>query len=91
MGWANMASAEGVAMKSLDAMIGYLIVAFAFFAAVPVAQAGMQGNLPAPVQKLPPYPPVVCVASNWATESCESRRPPAQPAAEFLMRLRQRP
>ena len=68
-------------MKSLDAMIRYLILAFAFFAAVPVAQAGMQGNLPAPVQKLPPYPPVVCVAPNWATEPCESRRPPAQPAA----------
>src|SRR5262245_42146230 len=75
-----MASAGGVAMKSLDAMIRNLIV-FAFFAAVSVGQAGMQGILPAPVQKLPPYPPVVCVAPNGATKPCESRHPPAQPAA----------
>jgi hypothetical protein len=34
-----------------------------------------QGNLPKPVQKLPAYPPVVCVAPNWATEPCESRHP----------------
>jgi len=32
-----------------------------------------QGNLPKPVQKLPAYPPVVCVAPNWATEPCEAR------------------
>jgi|SRR5262249_51347222 len=33
-----------------------------------------QGKLPKPVQKLPAYPPVVCVAPNWATESCKERR-----------------
>jgi hypothetical protein len=33
-----------------------------------------QGNLPKPVQKLPAYPPVVCVAPNWATESCQERQ-----------------
>src|SRR5262245_33252975 len=33
-----------------------------------------QGKLPKPVQKLPAYPPVVCVAPNWATESCEARQ-----------------
>src|SRR5262249_16863483 len=33
-----------------------------------------QGRLPKPVQKLPAYPPVVCVAPNWATESCADRR-----------------
>ena len=34
-----------------------------------------QGNLPKPGQKLPAYPPVVCVAPNWATEPCENRQP----------------
>ena len=44
---------------------------------VPVhAEPGMQGNLPTPVQKLPKYPPVACVATNWETESCESRQTP---------------
>jgi hypothetical protein len=35
-----------------------------------------QGKLPKPVQRLPSYPPVVCVAPNWATEPCQDRRPP---------------
>jgi hypothetical protein len=34
-----------------------------------------QGKLPKPVQRLPSYPPVVCVAPNWVTESCEDRQP----------------
>jgi hypothetical protein len=34
-----------------------------------------QGKLPTPVQRLPKYPPVVCVAPNWATEPCENRQP----------------
>src|SRR5215831_4474490 len=34
-----------------------------------------QGKLPKHVQQLPHYPPVVCVAPNWATESCEDRQP----------------
>jgi hypothetical protein len=53
-------------------MIRHLTLALtaALFCNVAHAQ---QGNLPAPVQKLPPYPPVVCVAPNWATEPCEDR------------------
>src|SRR6516225_8814348 len=35
-----------------------------------------QGNMPKPVGKLPPYPPVVCVIPNWTLEPCESRQPP---------------
>src|SRR5262245_17594134 len=62
-------------------MIRYLTLAFALLAAAPAH--AQQGNLPKPVQKLPAYPPVVCVAPNWATEPCESRRPPAQPAARI--------
>ena len=27
------------------------------------------------MQRLPHYPPVVCVAPNWVTESCEDRQP----------------
>jgi hypothetical protein len=38
--------------------------------------AAQQGNLPKPVQKLPAYPPVICVATNWAFESCEDRQTP---------------
>jgi len=34
-----------------------------------------QGKLPKPVQRLPSYPPVVCVAPNWAAEPCEDRQP----------------
>jgi hypothetical protein len=33
-----------------------------------------QGKLPTQVQRLPKYPPVVCVAPNWATEPCENRQ-----------------
>ena len=32
-----------------------------------------QGSMPKPVGKLPAYPPVVCVAPDWAVESCEDR------------------
>jgi hypothetical protein len=32
-----------------------------------------QGNLPRPVQKLPTYPPVVCVTPDWRLEACEDR------------------
>ena len=35
-----------------------------------------QGNLPKPVQKLPAYPPIACVATNWALEWCEDRQTP---------------
>ena len=38
------------------------------------AAHAQQGNLPTPVQKLPAYPPVVCVTPNWMPEPCESRQ-----------------
>jgi hypothetical protein len=48
----------------------------ALFLAMGAAHATeYQGKLPTPVQKLPEYPPVVCVAPNWATEPCENRQP----------------
>jgi hypothetical protein len=31
------------------------------------------------VQKLPAYPPVVCVAPDWKTESCDNRSEPKKP------------
>jgi hypothetical protein len=34
-----------------------------------------QGNIPKPVGKLPPYPPIVCVTPNWTPEPCENRQP----------------
>lgn len=55
-------------------MIRHLTLALALVAAAP-ALAEMQGNLPTPVQKLPAYPPAVCVAPNWATVPCASRAP----------------
>ena len=54
-----------------------LLLTFLVFMAAWPANAGMQGNLPTPVQKLPAYPPVMCVATNWETESCESRLTPS--------------
>ena len=48
----------------------------ALFLATGIAHAiEYQGKLPKPVQRLPSYPPVVCVAPNWAVESCEDRQP----------------
>lgn len=41
-----------------------------------------QGNLPVPVQKLPSYPPAVCVTPNWTSESCASRSPTYGPQNE---------
>ena len=34
-----------------------------------------QGNMPNPVGKLPSYPPVVCVTTNWTPEPCKNRQP----------------
>ncbi len=53
-------------------MIRHLTLALtaALFCSVAHAQ---QGNLPAPVQKLSPYPPVVCVTPDWRPEPCEDR------------------
>jgi len=52
------------------------IVIFWMFMALRPANAGMQGNLPTPVQALPKYPPVICVAPDWVTEICEDRQTP---------------
>jgi hypothetical protein len=63
---------EGGAMKTtLLASIAVLFLATGTAHAVEY-----QGNLPKPVQKLPAYPPVVCVATNWALEWCEDRQTP---------------
>jgi hypothetical protein len=61
---------------SLILMTLIYIVVFWIFMALRPASAGMQGNLPTPVQALPKYPPVACVAPNWETESCEHRQTP---------------
>lgn len=34
-----------------------------------------QGNMPKPVQKLPAYPPVVCVTTDWKITPCADRDP----------------
>jgi hypothetical protein len=48
----------------------------ALFLATGIAHAiEYQGKLPKPVQQLPSYPPVVCIAPNWAAEPCEDRQP----------------
>ena len=47
-----------------------------FIATQPMSAIEWQGKLPTPVQKLPHYPPVVCVATDWATEPCEGRQTP---------------
>jgi hypothetical protein len=53
------------------------IAALALFTATqPMSAIEWQGKLPTPVQKLPHYPPVVCVATDWATEPCEGRQTP---------------
>jgi hypothetical protein len=52
----------------------------ALFLAMGAAHAvEYQGNLPKPVQKLPAYPPVVCVAPDWSVELCGDRPPLPQP------------
>jgi hypothetical protein len=53
-------------------MIRHLPLALTAALFCSVAQA-QQGNLPAPVQKLSPYPPVVCVTPDWRPEPCEDR------------------
>jgi hypothetical protein len=48
----------------------------------PTITHAQQGNLPVPMQKLPSYPPVVCVTPNWTSESCASRTPTYGPQNE---------
>jgi hypothetical protein len=66
-------------------MIRYFTFAFVLLAmllASTIAHA-QQGNLPVPIQKLPSYPPVVCVTPNWTPESCASRAPTYGPQNEL--------
>jgi hypothetical protein len=49
----------------------FTIITAALFCSVAHAQ---QGNLPAPVQKLSPYPPAVCVTPDWRPEPCEDKK-----------------
>src|SRR5262245_15010630 len=52
-----------------------LLCAALLIAAIPANSGAhaQQGNLPKPVQKLSPYPPVVCVTPEWRPEPCEDR------------------
>jgi hypothetical protein len=54
-------------------MIRYFTFALAATLSYSIAHA-QQGNLPTPVRKLAPYPPIVCVTPNWTPEPCESRQ-----------------
>jgi hypothetical protein len=77
-------------------VLGVLLMRKAFLAGVAVlsvlcASAAhtreWQGNMPKPVGKLPPYPPVVCVTPNWTPEPCEARsevHDPLQGLWDFL-------
>jgi hypothetical protein len=50
------------------------LIAALLLATSAVAARELQGNMPKPVQALPKYPPVICVAPNWTITSCETRR-----------------
>jgi hypothetical protein len=64
------------------------IVIFWIFMAIRPANAGMQGNMPKPVQPLPKYPPIVCVAPNWAITPCRDRQPQVpQPVSDHMPSL----
>jgi hypothetical protein len=63
---------EGGAMKTTR----LASIAVLFLATGTAHAIEYQGNLPKPVQKLPAYPPVVCVATNWTLEWCEDRQTP---------------
>jgi hypothetical protein len=69
----------------------FSIAAALVLMALQPAHAGMQGNMPTPVQTLPKYPPVVCVATNWATETCEDRQTPLPRANPLRAFNRQEP
>lgn len=64
-------------------MIRYFTFAFVLFAMASTTTHAQQGNLPVPKQKLPSYPPVVCVTPNWTPESCASRAPTYGPQNEL--------
>jgi hypothetical protein len=64
-------------------MIRYFTFAFVLLAMASTITHAQQGNLPVPKQKLPSYPPVVCVTPNWTPESCASRAPTYGPQNEL--------
>lgn len=66
-------------------MIRYFTFAFVLLAMLLASTIthAQQGNLPVPMQKLPSYPPVVCVAPNWTPVSCASRTPTYGPQNEL--------
>jgi len=45
-----------------------LLAGIAVLSVLYASAAAQQGNLPTPVGKLPPYPPIVCVTPNWTPE-----------------------
>jgi hypothetical protein len=51
-----------------------LLIAVLFLATGAAHARERQGNMPKPIGKLPSYPPVVCVTTNWTPEPCESRQ-----------------
>jgi hypothetical protein len=57
----------------------FAFVLLAMLLATTITHA-QQGNLPVPLQRLPAYPPVVCVTIYWTPEDCDSRKPPKMPA-----------
>jgi len=68
--------------------------ALAFALATSASAREWQGNMPVPVQPLPKYPPVVCIATNWATEACEDRQTPLpkpNPLRAFALQQPQKP
>jgi hypothetical protein len=70
-------------------MIRYFAFAFVLLAMLLASTIthAQQGNLPVPVQKLPAYPPVVCVTTDWRSEPCEGRgeqaKNPCRPEQSF--------
>jgi hypothetical protein len=62
----------GSCLSKMSRAVLLCCTALALLFSVGAAHA-QQGNLPTPVQKLPSYPPVVCVAPNWRPEPCEGR------------------
>jgi hypothetical protein len=76
----RIAQPSGATGKSMARYFtSFVLLAMLLASTVTHAQ---QGNMPVPVQKLPPYPPTVCVAPNWTTLSCDSRAPTYGPQNE---------
>ena len=72
-GWRSSQSVLGVFLMKKLLITGVAMLSLATGTAHAIEY---QGNLPKPVQKLPAYPPVACVATNWTVEECEDRQTP---------------